>query len=169
MSLLRRVREQVLGGIAPASLNFVNMLVSFSISNEITTNQLFANNNYRSKETPVDVSPFGKFGNGNFYSSRDNVTAGLTWAQNPWDVRVELGSGKPSIRESVDDPIRPGSHVLCHSSTDLSCFQESTFDLVITDPPFGDNIFYSDLANFFHAWLRLPLRQSTPTFSTGTG
>ena len=29
----------------------------------------------------------------------------------------------------------------------------STFDLVITDPPFGDNIFYSDLSNFFYAWL----------------
>ena len=37
-----------------------------------------------------------------------------------------------------------------------------TFDLVITDPPFGDNIFYSDLANFFYAWLRLPLRKEYP-------
>ena len=35
-------------------------------------------------------------------------------------------------------------------------------DLVITDPPFGDNIFYSDLANFFHAWLRFPLRHEYP-------
>ena len=52
--------------------------------------------------------------------------------------------------------------MLCHSSTDLSCFQESTFDLVITDPPFGDNIYYSDLANFFYAWLRLPLRSKYP-------
>ena len=33
---------------------------------------------------------------------------------------------------------------------------------MITDPPFGDNIFYSDLANFFHAWLRLPLRKEFP-------
>ena len=35
-------------------------------------------------------------------------------------------------------------------------------DLVITDPPFGDNIFYSDLSNFFHVWLRLPLRLEYP-------
>ena len=40
--------------------------------------------------------------------------------------------------------------------------QIRSFDLVITDPPFGDNIFYSDLANFFHAWLRLPLRHEYP-------
>lgn len=32
----------------------------------------------------------------------------------------------------------------------------------ITDPPFGDNLYYSDLANFFHAWLRLPLQRAYP-------
>ena len=33
------------------------------------------------------------------------------------------------------------------------------FDLVITDPPFGNNLFYADLSDFFYVWLRLPLRQ----------
>ena len=33
------------------------------------------------------------------------------------------------------------------------------FDLVVTDPPFGNNLFYADLADFFYVWLRLPLRQ----------
>src|SRR5262249_54720870 len=47
-------------------------------------------------------------------------------------------------------------------SSELSQFSDRSIDLVITDPPFGDNIFYSDLSNFFHAWLRLPLRQEYP-------
>jgi adenine-specific DNA methylase len=34
--------------------------------------------------------------------------------------------------------------------------------MVITDPPFGDNLFYSDLANYFYAWLRLPLVNQFP-------
>ena len=33
------------------------------------------------------------------------------------------------------------------------------FDLVITDPPFGNNLFYADLSDFFYVWLRLPLRK----------
>ena len=32
-------------------------------------------------------------------------------------------------------------------------------DLVITDPPFGDNLFYADLADFFYVWLRIPLQK----------
>ena len=30
-------------------------------------------------------------------------------------------------------------------------------DLVITDPPFGNNLFYADLADFFYVWLRKTL------------
>ena len=50
----------------------------------------------------------------------------------------------------------------CGSASDLSDSSDRFFDLVITDPPFGDNIFYSDLSNFFYAWLRLPLRTTYP-------
>ena len=31
------------------------------------------------------------------------------------------------------------------------------YDLVITDPPFGNNINYADLADFFYVWLRIPM------------
>ena len=33
------------------------------------------------------------------------------------------------------------------------------FDLVITDPPFGNNLFYADLADSFYVWLCIPLRK----------
>ena len=52
--------------------------------------------------------------------------------------------------------------MICGSSSDLPQLCDRSIDLVITDPPFGDNIFYSDLSNFFHAWLRLPLRREYP-------
>lgn len=31
------------------------------------------------------------------------------------------------------------------------------FDLIITDPPFGDNLYYADMADFFYVWLRIPM------------
>jgi len=31
---------------------------------------------------------------------------------------------------------------------------DETIDLVITDPPYFDNIAYSELADFFHPWMR---------------
>jgi len=58
----------------------------------------------------------------------------------------------------MDDPVSPASSiVLCGSSTDLSLLDGEQFDLIITDPPFGNNLFYADLADFFYVWLRIPL------------
>lgn len=60
------------------------------------------------------------------------------------------------------DPISTNVDIRCRSSSELSDTQNETVDLVVTDPPFGDNIFYSDLSNFFYAWLRLPLKLDYP-------
>jgi adenine-specific DNA methylase len=41
----------------------------------------------------------------------------------------------------------------CESSTNLGIDAES-FDAVITDPPYYDNVPYADLSDFFYVWLR---------------
>lgn len=56
----------------------------------------------------------------------------------------------------------------CASATELADSANRSVDFVITDPPFGDNLFYSDLANFFFAWLRIPLRGEYPPLFTPT-
>ena len=88
---------------------------------------------------------------------------GLEWASDPWEL-LFLNTMDTSGR-STKSPGRsqccPERHPLLVSS-ECRATSDRTFDLVITDPPFGDNIFYSDLANFFYAWLRLPLRKGYP-------
>ena len=54
------------------------------------------------------------------------------------------------------------------SSSDLPRNSTESFDLVITDPPFGDNFIYSEMANFFYAWLRIPLSNWYPEFSVAS-
>ena len=86
-----------------------------------------------------------------------------TWCRSPWEVPPPEHRGEEDdSRIYLDDVVLPGAELICSSSSDLPQFAERSFDLVITDPPFGDNIFYSDLSNFFHAWLRLPLRHEYP-------
>ena len=48
------------------------------------------------------------------------------------------------------------------SSTDLAHLEGGSLDLVITDPPFGDLLQYSELADFFYVWLRLALKGKYP-------
>jgi adenine-specific DNA methylase len=48
------------------------------------------------------------------------------------------------------------------SSTDLSQLESGSLDLVITDPPFGGLLHYSELSDFFYVWLRLALKNKYP-------
>ena len=57
-----------------------------------------------------------------------------------------------------------GAEVLCSSSTDLHQYDESSFDLVVTDPPFGGLLHYSELSDFFYVWLRLMLKSKYPDY-----
>ncbi|OCQ93483.1 hypothetical protein BCD64_00880 [Nostoc sp. MBR 210] len=117
----------------------------------------FSNANYHPKSLVVENSVFGKLGRGNFSSCRDNVLNGISWCQNPWEAILTKTNGNTrSIKAELQDALIPDHTIYCQSSTDLSTFS-SEFDLVITDPPFGNNLFYADLADFFYVWLRIPL------------
>jgi len=49
------------------------------------------------------------------------------------------------------------------SSTDLHHITTGSYDLVITDPPFGGLLHYSELSDFFYVWLRLVLKDKYPS------
>jgi adenine-specific DNA methylase len=55
--------------------------------------------------------------------------------------------------------------LLCKDSRSLLEIPCETIDYVITDPPYFDNINYSELSNFFYVWLRLALRDRISYFA----
>lgn len=55
-----------------------------------------------------------------------------------------------------------GHIIECGSSSNLSSIADSSYDLVVTDPPFGGLLHYSELSDFFYSWLRLPLKDRYP-------
>jgi 16S rRNA G966 N2-methylase RsmD len=63
---------------------------------------------------------------------------------------VADGGNTKSEKGFPEDPVIPGNESYCGSSTDLAMLGSEQFDLVITDPPFGNNLFYADLADFFY-------------------
>lgn len=117
----------------------------------------FSNSNYAAKDRYVENSVFGAMGRGNWLSCVEGVVEGVAWGSHPWEVTPpEMRKACNENRVLMPDPVLPGAQLHCGSSSELPF--DGPFDLVITDPPFGDNIFYSDLSNFFYAWLRLPLK-----------
>jgi putative DNA methylase len=133
---------------------------------------MFANNNYHPKSTVVENCVFANLGRGNWASCVEGIIEGREWAAKPWDtVSVEalqrsnplIGAECTGKSEKVmpGDPLIPAT-VFQGSSTELSQLGDSSIDLVITDPPFGGLLHYSELSDFFYVWLRLALKSKYP-------
>ena len=125
----------------------------------------FANNNYVAKQQVVENSVFPALGRGNWQSCIEKITEGIVWANAPWEPFLQDGAASAKSSKLVPgDPVQPAQVTIqCGSSSDLSTCTDRSFDLVITDPPFGDNFIYSEMANFFYAWLRLPMSRWYPS------
>lgn len=133
----------------------------------------FSNNNYYPKTNMVEGTVFGSIGAGNYDTFRDWITAGMTWAANPWELvsNTELEACNADLAQRVTgksekvqtfDPVLNSQVLTCSSATMLSKVDSESHDLVITDPPFGGLLHYSELSDFFYVWLRLLLKDKYP-------
>jgi len=134
----------------------------------------FANNNYHPKSTTVENCVFAKLGRGNWASCAEGILEGRSWAIQPWEaVSVEgLRRSDAALASKISgksEKVFPGdavdgAEVWCGSSTELNALLTGSVDLVVTDPPFGGLLHYSELADFFYVWLRLVLRAKYPDY-----
>lgn len=153
------VREQGLGAFQQYLRN-QNTFAFWNISAD-KLEPFFSNSNYAPKDRFVENGAFTAVGRGNWLSCAEGVVEGAQWSAEPWEVAPpDMRASQGSNRIQLNDPVQPGGELVCGSSSEMTF--ADPFDLVITDPPFGDNLYYSDLANFFYAWLRLPLRRTYP-------
>lgn len=152
------VKEQVLGSMQQYLRN-QNMFCFWDKDYDKLV-PMMSNANYHPKMAIVENCAFHKLGRGNLTSTIKIAAKGTSWANNPWECVISSEKEKAkSHRIALGDPIIPGNETYCGSSTYLDMIKCKFFDLIITDPPFGNNVFYADLADFFYVWLRLPLKK----------
>lgn len=163
-------REYVLGAFQQYLRN--QCLFSFWNPQRDTPEPMFSNNNFHPKSTVIENCVFSKLGRGNWASSSDGVVEGREWAKRPWEaVSAEtLSRTQPATAANISgksekvfpsDPVRHSEIAQC-SSTELTQYSDQSLDLVVTDPPFGGLLHYSELADFFYVWLRLVLGERYP-------
>lgn len=100
----------------------------------------------------------------------DGVIEGIEWGKNPYELVSPQSVSRvrsDGVEKSSSEKVFPGDAVVdveVHqgSSTDLSQLESGSLDLVITDPPFGGLLHYSELSDFFYVWLRLALKNKYP-------
>lgn len=127
----------------------------------------FSNNNYHPKATVIEAPYFASSGYGRWAGACESALDGLAWATAPWEVaKAPPGSSKKGVQLATGEVVRSDAvDVLAPgSATELAWAKDRSFDLVITDPPFGGNVFYADLADFFYVWVRRPLSRWYPEY-----
>jgi adenine-specific DNA methylase len=129
-------------------------------------------------ERPTENNVWGTaFGRGTFVKCFEKVRRAKAYCQHPYErlfnqrgQRYSKRTGNERIQGNLvndfDELMSDGRTALlrCQSSEDLSFIPDKSVDAVITDPPYFDNVQYSELADFFYVWLRLVLKDTYPWF-----
>jgi putative DNA methylase len=167
------VRQFVLGAFQQYLRNQCSMTIWDMGLSQITP--AMSNNNFHPKSTFVEIGVWSPVGRGNWNSLTRLLRESIDWKITPTElvaltnltteVRQMAGSGK-SVRVATGDRIASSPTLESKSTTSLTGQNEKTFDLVITDPPFGGLLHYSELSDFFYVWLRLVMKEKYPEHFT---
>lgn len=127
---------------------------------------IFFNHAYVPIAMPVENNVWGtKLGTGTFIKTVDKIIRGKKFCADIYDITTIDHNGKITVEKKFSNekvecgPVntyqqldigRPLIH--CGDSRDLSFIPDNTVDMVLTDPPFGANVMYSELIDFFHVW-----------------
>lgn len=176
----RTVREFLLLTFSD-TLNANNMFCIYNV-HASKLEPLFGGHYFSPPTTPVENNVWGaKVGRGSFRRYVIKGIRALRYQQNPYEIRFADGHSEENEptrnREKVivGDKIgakfvesfrelqpRRSALLKCQSSEDLGFIPDKAIDAVVTDPPYFDNIMYSELSNFFYVWLRRQLYDVYP-------
>ena len=134
---------------------------------------------YHPIERPTENNVWGtKYGRCTFIKCFDKVRRAKMYCKRPYERLLRSGDKRFSKRtgteyidanivDNFDELWRVERSALlqCDTAEHLTFVPDKSVDAVITDPPYFDNIQYSELADFFYVWLRLGLRESYPWFN----
>lgn len=128
---------------------------------------IFFNHAYVPVSMPVENNVWGtKLGTGNFVKTINKIIRGKRFCNEIYDISTTKKNGKVDVQKVFSDEAVSAEPVgtfdklavnhpvlLCQDSSNLSVIPDESVDIVLTDPPFGANVMYSELIDFFHSWL----------------
>ncbi len=142
------------------SLRYSNMMVSYNTSHN-KIGDLFRTNSFDPPTYPIENNIWGaEFGSGTFTAMWDMVLSGVEYANSPTERFVTGGENKKTSPFAHS----AGGDFIINQGDMRTLNYEDEFDAVITDPPYYDNIMYSEVADYFYVWQKILLQDEYPGF-----
>jgi len=163
------------------SLEFNNLFCSFKGEGTGAVRHMFSNHILKPERTPLENTVWGVEGksSGTFSSLfKSRLLKAKTYLSDPFEIYVDRSSGKKVSKKIVcSNPINVSMEktwdgfvggdnkalVLNGDSSNLP-IPDEVVDAVVTDPPYFDFVHYSELSDFFYAWLKKALVESYDYF-----
>lgn len=154
------------------TLEFNNMFASYKGEGTGAVRHMFSHHILKPERTPIEANPWGTSKSSGSFSTlyKSRLKRALDYREAPFEIAVERHRTGKSGRKVYGASAPMGAPILAShprvglspGATYLSCGDSArtdlpakSVDLVVTDPPFFDNVHYSELADFFHAWQQL--------------
>lgn len=175
-----KIREQFLC-LFSSTLEFNNIFCSYKGEGTGAVRPIFSNHILKPERTPLENSIWGFDGSSGCFSTLFNsrLLPAKRYLDFPFEIKLDIDKNStkvlasnpldPHLASNWDDFIsqKHSALILNGDSTALPIPNDS-IDFVVTDPPYFDFIHYSELSDFFFAWLSPVLKSKYPFFRTNT-
>ncbi len=151
------------------ALEFNNMFASYKGEGTGAVRHMFAHHILKPERVPLEANLWGTPKSSGSFSTmfEGRIRRALDYADDPFELHLPSGKGSKTVKifglsEKIGAPIAQTYRAFAKGErVYLSCGDSGSTDLpdgsvdaVLTDPPFFDNVHYSQLADFFHVWQR---------------
>ena len=147
-------------------LEFNNLFTSFKGEGTGAVRHMFAHHVLKPEAMPLEANMWGTSKSSGAFSClfKSRVERALSYKSDPFELKVN-GTKSTKVRginHPVSRPItsdfsefmsKPNTVYLGVDDSSATEIPDNSVDVVVTDPPFFDNVHYSELADFFYYWL----------------
>lgn len=169
-SSARRAMLTLFSGV----LEFNNLFASYKGEGTGAVRHMFSHHILKPERTPIEANVWGTSKSSGSFSTLfpSRLLRAVQYREHPTEVNGRSGEARtcsPAFTGFLE-PEWPTDGRFAPRGIYLSCGDSSctdlpsqSLDLVVTDPPFFDNVHYSELADFFAAWQQIGKTASTTT------
>ncbi len=164
------VRRDLLTCLFSGTLEFNNLFASYKGEGTGAVRHMFAHHILKPERAPLEANVWGTPKSSGSFSTifKGRIRRALDYAERPFELRPSRRNGRSAgekvygLSGKIGFPLAANYrdfakgkriYLSCgdSSATDIA---DKSVDAVLTDPPFFDNVHYSQLADFFHVWQR---------------
>lgn len=177
----QKIREQFLC-LFSSTLEFNNTFCSYKGEGTGAVRPIFSNHILKPERTPLENSVWGYDKSSGCFSSlfKSRLLKAKQYLDEPFELKIAKETAKcqkviasncinPNIcSDWVDFASKKHAALILNGDSANLPIPDNSIDFIVTDPPYFDFIHYSELSDFFYAWLSPALKDEYDFFASDT-